>query len=85
MVTSLADVACGYAALTTMPVDSEVLTVEFKINLARPAISNKIVATGQVVKTGKTLVIAEAIVTDENGGNIIAKMLATMITTQIRK
>ncbi|WP_368488013.1 PaaI family thioesterase [Clostridium sp. BJN0013] len=85
VVTSLADVACGYAALTTMPVDSEVLTVEFKINLIRPASSNKIVATGQVVKTGKTLVIAEAVVTDENGENIIAKMLATMITTQTRK
>lgn len=85
VVTSLADVACGYAALTTMPVDFEVLTVEFKINLIRPAITNKIIATGQVVKTGKTLVIAEAIVTDENGENIIAKMLATMIKAQIRK
>lgn len=85
VVTSLADVACGYAALTTMPIDSEVLTVEFKINLIRPAISNKVAAIGRVVKTGKTLVIAEAIVTDENGENIIAKMLATMITTQNKK
>ncbi|MGO1044542.1 PaaI family thioesterase [Clostridioides difficile] len=33
VVTSLADVSCGYADLTTMPEDSEVLTVEFKINL----------------------------------------------------
>lgn len=85
VVTSLADVACGYAALTTMPEDSEVLTVEFKINLLRPAITNKIIATGQVIKTGKTLVIAEAIVTEESGENTIAKMLATMITTRIKE
>jgi len=85
VVTSLADVACGYAALTSMSEDFEVLTVEFKINLLRPAISNKIIATGQVVKAGKTLVIAEAAVTDESGENVIAKMLATMITIQIRK
>lgn len=45
--TSLADVSCGYAALTTMPDDSEVLTVEFKINLIRPANTSKIIATGQ--------------------------------------
>jgi len=85
VVTSLADVACGYAALTTMPDDSEVLTVEFKINLLRPAISSKFIATGQVLKTGKTLVIAEATVTDEVGKNVIAKMLATMFTKQIKK
>ncbi|WP_024621353.1 PaaI family thioesterase [Metaclostridioides mangenotii] len=82
VVTSLADVSCGYSALTTMSEDSEVLTVEFKINLIRPAISNKIVATGKVIKSGKTLVIVESTVTDESGEKIIAKMLATMITTK---
>lgn len=81
VVTSLADVSCGYSALTTMPEDSEVLTVEFKINLIRPALSDKIVATGVVIKSGKTLVISESTVTDESGEKIIAKMMATMITT----
>lgn len=79
VVTSLADVSCGYSALTTMPEDSEVLSVEFKINLIRPALSNKIVATGEVLKSGKTLVITESTVTDESGEK---KMLATMITTK---
>ncbi|WP_038299066.1 PaaI family thioesterase [Metaclostridioides mangenotii] len=82
VVTSLADVSCGYSALTTMPEDSEVLSVEFKINLIRPALSDKIVATGEVIKSGKTLVITESTVTDERGENVIAKMLATMITTK---
>lgn len=67
MVTTLADVSCGYAALTTMPDDAEVLTVELKVNLIRPASSNKIIATGEVIKSGRTLVITEATVTDTTG------------------
>ncbi|MDR0478122.1 MAG: PaaI family thioesterase [Desulfobulbaceae bacterium] len=84
VVTSLADVSCGYSALTTMPDDREVLTVEFKINLIRPAVTNKLIATGQVIKAGKTLVSAESTVTDESGEKIIAKMLATMIISPIK-
>jgi uncharacterized protein (TIGR00369 family) len=84
VVTTLADVSCGYAALTTMPDDAEVLTVEFKINLIRPAKTPKLMATGAVLKAGRTLVIAESTVTDESGGNIIAKMLATMIVSPVK-
>jgi uncharacterized protein (TIGR00369 family) len=84
VVTSLADVSCGYAALTTMPDDSEVLTVEFKINLIRPATANKIIATGEVIKSGRTLVICESTVTAGSRETIIAKMLATMVVSPIK-
>ena len=83
VVTSLADVSCGYAALTMMPDDAEVLTVEFKINLVRAANTNKLIATGEVIKAGRTLVVAESSVTDSSGENIIAKMLATMIVSPV--
>ena len=36
VVTSVADSACGYAALTLMPAGSDVLSVEFKVNLLAP-------------------------------------------------
>lgn len=85
VVTTLADVSCGYAALTTMPDDAEVLSVEFKINLIRPANTDKIIATGEVVKSGKLLVITESTVTDESGEKIIAKMLATMIVSHVKE
>lgn len=85
VVTSLADVSCGYAALTVMPDDAEVLTVEFKINLIRPASTDKIVATGEVVKAGRTLVIAESTVTGATDGTVIAKMLATMIVSPVKE
>lgn len=81
IVTTLADVACGYAALTCMPQDSEVLTVEFKINLMRPAAAPKIIAAGQVLKAGKTLITVESVVTGEDG-TPLAKMLATMIVAK---
>jgi uncharacterized protein (TIGR00369 family) len=81
---TLADVSCGYAALTTMPEGVEVLTTEFKINLIRPANTNKIVATGEVIKSGKTLVVVESIVTDETGEKIIAKMLATAVVSPVK-
>ena len=34
---SLADSACGYAALSLMPADAAVLSVEFKCNMLSPA------------------------------------------------
>lgn len=83
VVTTLADVSCGYAALTTMPDSAEVLSVEFKINLIRPANTRKIIAMGEVIKSGRQLVITESKVMDENGEKIIAKMLATMIVSHV--
>jgi uncharacterized protein (TIGR00369 family) len=85
VVTALADVSCGYAALTAMPEGMEVLTVEFKINLIRPAITDRLIAKGEVVKSGKTLVIAQSTVTDDSGEKVIAKMLATMIVLPIKE
>ena len=85
VITSIADVACGYAALTTMPEKSEVLSVEFKTNLMRPATANKIIATGKVIKSGKTLVFCEATITDEKETTIFATLQGTMICIQSTK
>ena len=57
LVTSIADVTCGYTALTVIPERQEVLTVEFKINLLRPVTGRKIIAAGSVIKAGKSLAI----------------------------
>ena len=82
VVTSLADITCGYTALSVMPENVEVLTVEFKINLFRPVTGNKIIAEGSVIKSGKKLVITEASVKDADSGKEVARMLATMIPTE---
>ena len=59
MTATIADSAAGYAAYSLFPVDSSVLTVEFKINLVAPADGERLVATGRVKKPGRTLTICE--------------------------
>ena len=56
---AIGDTAGGYAALTMMPAGSEVLTVEYKINFVRPAAGQVLRADARVVRTGKTLSVAQ--------------------------
>jgi uncharacterized protein (TIGR00369 family) len=79
VITSLIDVACGYAALSMYPERDNVLSAEFKINLMRSAKGGTIIATGEVLKAGNMLTICEGLVTDEKEETIYAKMVATMI------
>ena len=79
--TSIVDSACGYAAHSLMPADSDVLTVEYKVNFLAPARGSKFIATGQVVKAGKTLTLCTGEVNALQDGNriLVAVMQATMI------
>src|SRR5204863_7700442 len=52
-----ADSACGYAALSLMPAGAAVLSVEFKINLLAPAVGERVVARGRVIRGGKTITV----------------------------
>lgn len=60
IVSTIADSAGGYAGYTLMPAESRVLTVEYKMNLLAPARGERLIARGQVIKNGRTLVIAKA-------------------------
>src|SRR4051794_29977316 len=71
----IADTACGYAAYSLMPADSSLVTVEYKINILKPATSS-LTARGEVVKAGRTLTVARAEVYAEDG-----KHIATMQQT----
>ena len=78
IITSIVDVACGYAANTVMPLEADVLTVEYKVNFLRSTKAAQIIATGMVIKSGKRLVVCEGQVIDSDN-RIIAKMIATLI------
>ncbi len=56
----IADSAAGYAAMTVVPADASVLTVEFKMNLMAPADGEKLIARGEVVRSGRTLIVTQA-------------------------
>ena len=82
VITSIADSACGYAALTMMPPGSDVLSVEFKVNLLAPARGERFRATADVVRSGRTLTVVQAqvvAVTDGQPEKPVALMQATMI------
>lgn len=85
VVTTIADSACGYAAFSLMPAGSEVLSVEFKVNLLRPAEGENFVARAEVIKAGRTLTVVRADVfgVGENGERaLVATMQGTMICAQ---
>lgn len=54
---SIADAAGGYAALTMYDEHSEILTVEYKINLLHPGRGDTMEAVGSVIKAGRTLAV----------------------------
>ena len=56
----IADSAAGYAAMTMVPANASVLTVEFKMNLMAPADGEKLIARGEVVRAGRTLIVTQA-------------------------
>src|SRR3990172_2913695 len=57
---AIADNAAGYAAYSLMPAGAEILTVEYKINLIRPAVPPTLRAEGRVLRAGKTLTVCRA-------------------------
>jgi uncharacterized protein (TIGR00369 family) len=87
-IATIADSACGYACLTRMPRGSAVLSVEFKINLLSPAVGDRFVARGRVVRVGRTVGVATAEVvaqTSEKPETVVAQMQATMMRLEPRE
>jgi uncharacterized protein (TIGR00369 family) len=87
VIASLADSACGYAAMTLMPTGVAVLSVEFKVNLMAPAAGLRFRATAKVIRPGRTLTVCNAEVHAERDGGesvLIALMQATIMAVRDR-
>ena len=85
IITTIADSACGYAAYTLMPPGSDVLAVEFKVNLLRPAKDETFVARAEVIKSGRTLTVVRAdvhAVGQDDRRELVAIMQGTMMRLQ---
>ena len=78
---SIGDSAAGYAALTTMKQNQEVLTSEMKIHLLSPADGKMLKAVGTVLKSGKRLIVVQSNIYSQQGkkDKLIATMLGTMV------
>lgn len=78
--TAVADVACGYAAMTLMPRGSSVLTIEYKVNFLAPAQGSRMVARGRVIRPGRSVTVcAGDVVAIDRGEKLVATLLATMM------
>jgi len=78
---SIGDSAAGYAALTKMGKNQEVLTSEMKIHLMSPADGKILKAVGSVLKAGRRLLVVQSNIYSGNDKNekLIATMLGTMV------
>ena len=86
IVGTIADSAGGYAAYTLMPAGSSVLSVEYKMNLLTPAAGDRLVASGQVVRPGRTLTVCDLEVMVLKGGarTLCARGMQTLICLERR-
>lgn len=86
-VASLADSANGYAAFSLAPPETDVLAVEFKINLLAPAQGETFRAEGRVLRPGRTLTVclAEVYAGTDGSDTLIATMLSTIISRPLRQ
>ena len=86
VMTSVLDSACGYAALSVMEPGAGVLSVELKVNMLAPATGARFVATGRVVRAGRTLIVCTGEVTADAEGELVSVMLmqATMMAVRGR-
>jgi len=80
-VATIADSANGYAALSLAPAGTEVLAVEFKINLVRPVVGDRIVARGRVIRPGSSLTacMTEVYAQREGSSKLVALALGTIM------
>ena len=81
---TVVDSAGGYAGFSLMPAGTDVLTVEYKLNLLAPGDGERLIAIGEVVKPGKNLVITrgEVYVVKHGRSTHCATMQQTLMTMQ---
>ncbi len=79
------DSACGYAALTLMEEEAEVLTVELKVNLLAPATGERLLARGRVLRPGRTLTVCsgDAVAIADGAETTVATLLTTMMAVRV--
>ena len=75
----IADAAMGIAYSSNLGEGESFTTLELKINFLKPVWKGRLLATGRVVKQGRTVGLAECNITDEKG-NLVAYATSTCMT-----
>lgn len=86
IISAALDSACGYAALSLMPPEAAVLTIEFKVNLLAPGKGERFLFRGEVTKPGRTIMVSDgqAFAINDSEVKLIATMTGTLMVVQDR-
>ena len=79
IICDVADAAMGTAYASTLGEDETFTTLEMKVNFLRPFWNGTLIATARVVKSGRTIGLAECDVTDTEG-RLVARGMSTCMT-----
>lgn len=84
IVAAVVDSACGYAAMSLTQAGSDVLSIEFKLNLLSPARGASFVARARVKRAGRNVTVCTGDLYALEGASekTVATMLATMMTVK---
>ncbi len=85
-ITTVLDSAAGFAALSVMPEEAGVLTIELKTSLMRVAQAARFRFCGRVVKAGRSVCFAEAVAygLEPEGAVEVARLTASMMVVSGR-
>ena len=78
---SLGDSAAGYAGMTALRPDQEIMTAEIKMNCLAPAKGDSLRATGTIIRPGRRLIVVTAQVHSLEGDKetLVALLQGTMV------
>ena len=81
VVGTLADTVAGYSSYSLARAVDSVLTVEYKLNLLAPARGDLLIARGEVIRAGRTLVVvrSDVFAAEESRETLCATALTTMM------
>ena len=75
---TMADHTAGCAAFTLVAAEQIVLSVEFKINLLRPAVGDFLACRSEVLRGGRNLIVAESWIRAGEAADLCAKATVTL-------
>jgi uncharacterized protein (TIGR00369 family) len=81
---AVADVACGYAALSVEPPGTSVLAVEYSIHFMEPALGDALVGRATVMRRGRRLITCRCDILVERDGeeHLCGAVLETVTAKQ---
>lgn len=82
LIVAMADEAMAHAIMTVLKPNENIVTVELKNNFIAPAIRGTLSAEATVFRKGRSLVIADCLVTDDNG-KAVSRATSTFLIRQV--